>query len=372
MTAQYRIHILGIPHTATHRDYVACAFTQKVHKFLKMMSGRGHTIFHYGHESRDWDYPDVVHVDVTNDHVLRAAYGVDYVDQQAWRQKGFAHYFRVEDAAYAVFHAHAIKEIGLRKQPLDILLCPFGWGHKAIADAHPDLIAMESGIGYGSTCLRWKIYESHTIRTAAGGLDAVNQCNQDIYSVVIPNYFDLADFTYQTAKSNYILYLGRIYSGKGVDIAIEATEKAGKQLIIAGQGSLAEMGYTKTPDHVREVGYADADLRRFLMSNASALFIASRYGEPFGGVQIEAMLSGTPVISPDYAAFAEFNRDNLTGIRCRTLRDYVEACDTVQYLNPIQCRKYAEQFSLDVIAPEYERYFRDVLAVYTGRGWYEL
>jgi glycosyltransferase involved in cell wall biosynthesis len=158
-----------------------------------------------------------------------------------------------------------------------------------------------------------------------------------------------------------------------VDVAIEATRKANKRLIVAGQGTLSEMGYDMThPDmkHVEEVGYADPLTRKALMSNAQALFIASKYGEPFAGVQVEAWLSGTPVITPDYAAFAELNIDKVTGIRCRTFADYVNACiDTVK-IDPMDCRNHGLQFSLESIAPQYERYFQDILNVYTKQGWY--
>jgi glycosyltransferase involved in cell wall biosynthesis len=102
------------------------------------------------------------------------------------------------------------------------------------------------------------------------------------------------------------------------------------------------------------------------------LFIGSKYNEPFGGVQVEAFLSGTPVISPDWGAFAEYNRHNITGFRCRNMREFVTACDSAQYLLPIQCRKHGEQFSLEAIGPEYERYFQSVMDVYTGAGWYQI
>lgn len=371
-----RIHILGVPHTQTHPDFSACAFTQKVLKFIKMMSGRGHELIHYGHErSQIHQAPDVTHVSVIDDQVHEAAYGAEYVNEQSWRIKGFAHYFRADDLAHKTFHARAIKAIRERSQPNDFVLAFWGYGHKPICDAFPNLINVEPGIGYSGSFARWRVYESHAIRNMAYGPSAISTCTQDNYHVVIPNYFDSQDFQAQIFKQDYILFLGRVYGGKGVDIAIEATRAAGRRLVIAGQGSLSDMGYDVTAPnmrHVQEIGYATPDVRRKLLANAQALFIASKYGEPFGGVMCEAWLSGTPVISPDYAAFAELNIQGVTGYRCRTFNDYVTACNDVSGLLAYDCIEHGNNFTLEAIAPQYERYFNDVLNVYTGRGWYEI
>ena len=42
-------HVLAVPVHPTRKEITLCAFTQKVYKFCKVMTERGHTVFHYGH-----------------------------------------------------------------------------------------------------------------------------------------------------------------------------------------------------------------------------------------------------------------------------------------------------------------------------------
>ena len=364
-----RLIVLGIPHTVTDPEFNGCAFTAKVLKFLKMMNNYGgYEIIHLGH--KDSQVPaGVTNIAVTDNDILRVAYGDDYVFDKSWKETGFDQ-FRIDDYAYREFHTRAIRVLGEIKQQHDIVCITFGYGHKAVADAHPDLINIETGIGYPAAFADWRIYESHAIRNAMYGPESISTCNQNSYYRVIPNYFDEQDFVYADKKEDYLLYLGRIGRNKGLDIAIDVAKHTNKKLVIAGQGDIAPFG--PLPDTIQHIGYANIPMRQHLLANASALFIASQYMEPFAGVQIEAFLSGTPVISPNYAAFVEYNIDGVTGIRCDTFGDYVQAVEQVQDLDPAQIRAYGEQFLLPQIAPRFDHYFKDVLAVYQDKGWYTL
>ena len=360
-----RFHSLAVPHSVCSPEYVACAYQQKALKFAAMMTARGHEVTTYGVEGMQTASTE--QVTVVDTKTFESVYG-----DHDYRSRFFR--YDTGDLVYQTFYRNAIQEIAARAQPGDFLLPWWGAGHRPICDALPNLITVEPGIGYAAGhWARWKVFESYAILHAYYGLHGVGTCTADFYNRVIPNYFDVTDFDFEPeTKQDYLLFLGRVYSGKGIDIAIDLARETGCELVIAGQGSLAEAGYTQLPSNIHHVGYADLDTRRRLMSQARASIVASRYVEPFGGVQIENLLSGTPTITSDWGAFVENNPHGHTGFRCNTMDDYVRAWEQVDTINPQTCRDFAlQRFTFDAVAPQYERYFEDVQDVYRGSGWYQ-
>ena len=358
-----RLHVLAVPHTASTKEYTVCAFTQKVINFCKMYKEQGMYVIHYGHETSQVICDE--HVTVTTQKLLDDAYGI-----YDWKNRGLK--YVMGDIVQKTFNANAIREIAKRKQTGDIILCFFGLAQKDVCDAHPDLFACEPSIGYPSAFAPYKVYESYAVMHGLQGPSKVSNAEYKFYDAVIPSGFDLSEFEYREQKEGYFLMCGRIMWSKGVDIAAQVCEKLGKKLILAGTTNGPQdcnLG-DKWPDHVSYVGYADVEKRKKLMAGASGLFCPTIYNEPFGYVAIEAMLSGTPVITVDWGAFTETVQHGVTGFRCRTFEQFLWATKNIDTISPRACREWAvKNYSFEKVGKMYKEYFQSLQNL-SNQGWY--
>jgi glycosyltransferase involved in cell wall biosynthesis len=96
------------------------------------------------------------------------------------------------------------------------------------------------------------------------------------------------------------------------------------------------------------------------------------FNEPFGGAAVEALFSGTPIITTDWGVFPETNLHGKTGFRCRTFEQFCWAAENIELISSHDCAKWAnENYSLDKASEMYEEYFKMVWNVYNGEGWYQ-
>jgi len=350
---KYRVHILGLAHTKTNKEYLHCAFTQKVYKMCQMLTDLGYEVYHYGAEgSNPTCTENVVVLD-------------DKFQKTLYPKLTFS--FNQYDEVYQEFNRNTIDEINKRKKAQDLLACTNGIAHKPIADA-VGLLAFESGIGYYGVFAKHRVYESYAWMHYIYGRQYVD--NGKFYDAVIPNYFDPDDFEYSNDKGDYYVYLGRIIPRKGVDIAVEATKQLNSRLVVAGLGSLENLNLNQP--HVEYRGIVGVKERSDLLKHAKALFVPTKYIEPFGGVAIEANFCGTPVITTDFGSFTETVVHGVTGYRCHTLDDFIWAAQNVDKISPEACRNWAvSNYSMNRVKWMYHEYITKLLDLY-GKGWYEL
>ena len=364
-----RIHLLGVFNTPTTLgdEGIGNAFGSKVVRMAKILKKLGHYVIFYGVEGSDVECDEFVQVSTKD--ILERTYGPWHKEKIYGCQFG--------DLAYTTFNKNTIREINDRKLFGDFLLCCFGSYQKEIADAVNIADTIEIGIGYTGSFARFRIFESEFQKNWSYGSEGKGDIAW--YDKVIPGYFEPEDFTFSKEKDDYYLYLGRIISRKGVSIAQEVCQKLGKKLVIAGFGMSIEENKVdgeffneiiKRPN-VEYVGFAGLEKRKELMSKAKAVFMPTTYLEPFGYVAIEAMFSGTPVITTDGGAFPETNINGLTGYRCNTFADFLKAVEDVDKLDKDKIRQYAmDNYTLEKAIPKYDEYFNRILNLYTTKGWY--
>ena len=353
-----KIHVLGLPHTQTNKHYTTCAFTQKVLKLCAMMHRRGHEVYHYGAEGAEVECTE--HISVTLKNMHEAAYphpGTEFY-QHDKINPGREAYLKMWAA-----RAHAALRDRVGKPHTEILALTWGDVQREAIKGIPQF-EVETGIGYPNSWADYRVYESYAWLHMHLGRDGLFN-GKKWYWCVIPNSFDLTEFRFEPKKSEDLLFIGRLNPDKGVDEAIGIARAVGCKITIVGQGDPARC--LKDNPHVTYLPPVGVEGRRELLAKARAVICPTEYVEPFGGVNIEAQLSGTPVITTDWGAFTETVLHGKTGYRCRTFEQFVWAVKNIDKIDPRACRFWAaENYSLERVAPMYEEFFQQVLNIRTN------
>jgi glycosyltransferase involved in cell wall biosynthesis len=183
---------------------------------------------------------------------------------------------------------------------------------------------------------------------------------------VVPNGIELARFRPWRRKSNYAVVMSRICPEKGIHLAIDAAERAGIELRIAGsvfeyaehREYFESMIRPRLSNRIRFIGSVGSARKANLLAGARCLLVPSLAPETNSLVAMEAMAAGTPVIAFAVGALPEIISDGCTGFLVDSIEEMAEAIGKVDSISPAICRREAEErFSS-------RRMFREYLSLY--------
>lgn len=358
-----RIHLPGLPHTVTDEAHSHCAFTGKIQKFPAMLAtlpGQPYEVIHYGVEGAD----------VACEHVSIMSRGEQLslmgdVDDRAFMADRMG---GTDSPLFVEFNRRLRAELMDRATLSDLVMVPFGYGHHQALKGLPYTL-VESGIGYDDLYPSdkiFRVFESYAwlhYHQGKAGRWGKN------YEWVIPNYFDVDAWEFDPAGDpDTVVYFGRVCDTKGLPTVVEiARARPDLRFVICGQGDPAP--YLTLPN-IEYRPPISGRARSAFLGRARCVLMPSTYVEPFGGVAVEAMMCGTPVLASPWGAFTETLEDQVTGYRCHTLGDWLAGLDGAVELDREYISARARRlYGYDRIATMYDRTFRQI-ADLRGEGWY--
>jgi glycosyltransferase involved in cell wall biosynthesis len=326
-----------------------------------MMKSLGHEVILYGGEDNDTpcdefitcitkqEQGDMFNVFEPNDILKEPFVYQTYEPHMLW---------------WDFWNKRVIEAMSSRIEKKDFL-CLTGGGvlFEPLISAMPNALAVEYAIGYAGIASRTHhCYGSSNWQHVVFGLQRYQGWRGKFYDRVIPHYFDLNDFEFKAETQDYCLYLGKLKEDKGILVASKAAEVAGRDIIFAGQGP-TPIPYGKVLNR-----YIGPDERKELLTNAAMVFIPSLYVEPFGMIAVEALISGTPIITTPWGGLGEINIDKLTGFHCNNFKDFVNAVIDIKRIDPTVCNIRGKRYDMEFIKYEYQRWFNDLYGLWDG-GW---
>lgn len=172
---------------------------------------------------------------------------------------------------------------------------------------------------------------------------------------------------------NYLVWLGRFVPEKGAHLAIEAAQRAGVPIVLAGtidkhvEESVNYFNQKIKPlidnRQVKYVGPVNMQQKIDLLSRARGMLNPIQWEEPFGMVMIEAMAVGCPVIAFRRGAAPEIVAQGTSGFLVRNVDEMVQSIARLGEFERTRVSAHVEQnFTARVMAQKYVKVYKQVIA----------
>jgi len=186
-------------------------------------------------------------------------------------------------------------------------------------------------------------------------------CPHYVHNCISPE-----DFIFSDQKDDYFLWMAGTDWGeaKGLLTSIYLARQYKFNLKIAGTGNNQEMINLikeNCDDKIEYLGAINGKVKAEVLSKAKAVLNIGKIRDAFCLVNVEALISGTPVIARNTAAHIEIlNKD--VAFLCDSDQDILRAMLKVGKIDHEGCRKYAhDNFNNVKIAKDYLKQYERIL-----------
>jgi glycosyltransferase involved in cell wall biosynthesis len=186
---------------------------------------------------------------------------------------------------------------------------------------------------------------------------------------VIHHGIEVDNVPFNPTGGDTACFLGRMTPDKGVEQAILIARQAGIPLRVAAK-------VREAPEHeyfheviepmlgpdVEFIGELRTDEKYKLLGESALLINPIQWDEPFGMVMIEALSTGTPVLSTTRGSAPEIIEEGVTGYFRNSVEELAAAVDSCRQLSREACRAAVEQrFSAKRMVDDYLRFYASML-----------
>lgn len=226
---------------------------------------------------------------------------------------------------------------------------------------------IECGVGYdGAPWGPLRVYESEIWRHYCFG-----KYNEPLHrrrnSWVIPWAFDRDAWPLGSGAGKYVSFLGRLMPDKGISALITVARKLPDMSVkVASTDAVNGLWIRNEPPpaNVEFVGPLLGTARAQFLCDATVHLCPTEFVESLCGSAIEAMLCGTPVVTSNYGGFVETVEEGVTGFRCASVGEMVEAIKRAGEIDRARCRTLTQQkFSIEAAIPRWRKALAQIRAL---------